>query len=144
MLLSAKSSAAYSLTLQRCNQLHEPSHTLEWRRHQRLKVVAPQISSKLQGSKFSPWVRYRTEILRILCPSYFMVRNSRVIGIKRQASFNVEYCFPLNAESVLSADKRSRRSLRYRERLFMKNTILHCINHPDCGWVGLCFTLARD
>jgi hypothetical protein len=54
------------------------------------------------------------------------------------ASFSVEQC--LDAEALLSAD---RRSLRSRKILRMKVAILQCISHPDRCYTGLCFIAHR-
>jgi hypothetical protein len=57
--------------------------------------------------------------------------------VKWHASFGFENYLLLNAEAPLSV---GRRSLHDREILGIRNAIRHCIDRPDCGYAGTCFT----
>jgi hypothetical protein len=58
-----------------------------------------------------------------------------------QEEFRPGSCFPIDAGAFSDARGLHRlgpKGRRDRGRLFMKNSILYCIGHPDCACGGLC------
>jgi hypothetical protein len=66
--------------------------------------------------------------------------GSKVQGTMWHAGFGVADAFSLNAKASLFARRKGRRSLRDRERLFMKSELLQCINQNDSGAAGVLFS----